>query len=109
MTYIPVNSHFFLGGKGTTLEIVLEESTSKLSDVPAVKLELVDALSMEFNQNHRVVTVLVESIRYRIKRPDLHLNKEHKEDRLQFILQSSLSNQEIMGGEEIAMLSLIHI
>ena len=103
MTYIPINSHFFLGGKGNTLEILLDNTVETLKENPVVKLDLVNFMNMEFNQNHRVVTVLIENIRYKIRRPDLHLNKDGNEDRLQFILQSSLSNQEIMGGEEIAM------
>ena len=103
MSYIPFNSHFFLGGKNDAMEIAIDSQAQGLTPSPLIKLELVDALQMEFNQNHRVVTTLVDMLRYRVSRPDLHLNKEGKEDRLQFILQSSLNNQVIMGVEEIAM------
>ena len=103
MSYVPVNSHFFLGGKGSFMEISRIAPGDNLEDVPAAKIELVDCLDMEFNQNHRIVSLLVDSLRYKVTRPDLHLNNNGKEDRLQFILQSSLNSQDIMGGEEIAM------
>ena len=103
MTYIPVNTMFYLAKKGDRLQVKVEKGLLGLLDMPEVKIDLVEYISMEFNQNHRVITKLKEKVPYKVTRPDLHVNTEGKDDRLQFILQSSLNDQELHGDEEISM------
>ena len=103
MSYIPLNTAYYLPVAKNFFEIKIDKKAKGSKEFPKIKLDYVDALDMEFNQNHRVSTQMVEFIRYRVKRPDLHVNTEGKEDRLQFILQSSLNEQKIGGVEEISM------
>ena len=101
MSYVPLNTAFYLAAKGTKLQIKWHPKRG--AKAPLMKIDLVSAIDMEFNQNHRIITVMIESVRYKVRRPDLHLNTEGKDDRLQFILQSSLSEQDKSGYEEISM------
>ena len=103
MTYIPINSLFYFNRAGDNLEIKVERGLMGLIDIPELKIEFVEAIEMEFNQNHRVITHFSEKILYKVVRPELHANKEGKDDRLQFILQSSLNKQEVTGRERISM------
>ena len=103
MTYVPINSMYYLNKKGDQFQLKIDRGFLGLLDTPEVKVDLVECITMEFNQNHRVVTKLKEKVPYKVVRPDLHVNTEGKDDRLQFILQSSLNDQTLKGGEEISM------
>jgi hypothetical protein len=103
MTYIPINTLYYLNKQGDQFQLKVERGFLGLLDTPEVKVDLVECVTMEFNQNHRIITKLSEKILYKVVRPDLHVNNENKDDRLQFILQSSLNDQALKGGEEISM------
>ena len=103
MSYIPVNSFYYLSKKGDSIQIKVEKGLMGIFDTPELKIDFVTHIEMEFNQNHRIDTKLSQKVKYRIVRPDLHTNKEGKDDRLQFILQSSLNEQDLEGNEEISM------
>lgn len=103
MSYLPIDRHKYLSEGSPKLEIRIENGMMSMLETPRVKFEFKDSLEMEFNQNHRVYTNFAHEIRYKVTHPEKHLNDEGKEDRLQFILQSTLNEQASRGNEDLSM------
>ena len=103
MSYLPIDRRKYLNEKDAKLQIRIEKGLFSMLDKPKVKAELKDCLEMEFNQNQRVYTNYSHEVRYKVTHPEKHLNEKNKQDRLQFILQSSLNEQTGTGKESLSM------
>ena len=103
MSFLPIDRRKYLNDKDAKLQIRIEKGLFSMLDKPKVKAELKDCLEMEFNQNQRVYTNYSHEVRYKVTHPEKHLNEKNKQDRLQFILQSSLNEQTGTGKESLSM------
>ena len=65
-------------------------------------LSIVDYLEMDFNSNDYVITHFIHELHYKVKNPKKYL-KQNKENRVQFIMQTSLDNQKLTGNERVEM------
>ena len=99
-SYVPFDEAS-LGRKGTMLALKIHDH--ELPQLWTFKLVRVENLEMEFNENIRIFSYFAEIVHVKVTATELNSVAKEKENRLQFILQTSLENQYLSGAEKVEM------
>lgn len=67
-----------------------------------ITLNLKNSIDVNFNDSLKITSKYIRKIHFKVLHPEINLNKKNK-NRIQFIMQTSLEDQDIIGDEGVEM------